>query len=186
VTPTNTTITVKLLLDEYPGETSWSIIDTCEGGGEILSGGSYTEGGQEVTVAKSVRRSRFMMNIIDTYGDGMCCNQGQGKYEVFVDFMGNVASGGEFGAMESHFFGDCSDGPQTSKPTGEPASSPLDTTTASDAIMVAVESQVDCSLIGKEMCQVTTGCYWGHPNVFDEASSTRNRFRKEKACHASS
>lgn len=141
-----------------------------------------------MTVAKSVRRSRFMMNIIDTFGDGMCCNQGQGKYEVFMDFMGDspVASGGDFDASESHFFGDCSDGPQTSKPTGEPASSPLDATTASDAIMVAVESQVDCSLIGKEICQVTTGCYWGQPNVFDEASIMRNRLRQKKGCHASS
>ena len=60
-----------------------------------------------------------LLNLL--LASSMCCDQGQGKYEVFMDFMGDspVASGGEFDANESHFFGDCSDGPQTSKPTGE-------------------------------------------------------------------
>ena len=71
VTSADATIRVELLLDEYPGETFWSIIDSCEGGGEIVaSGGSYTGKGEAVSVEVIVPRSRFMMNIIDTYGDG--------------------------------------------------------------------------------------------------------------------
>ncbi|EJK61965.1 hypothetical protein THAOC_17453 [Thalassiosira oceanica] len=119
VTPTDTTIKVELLLDDYPEETSWSIIDTCEGGGEIVSGDNYTVAGEAVSVEVTVPRGRFMMNIIDTFGDGVCCNHGQGKYEVFMDGL-LVADGDDFDAMESHFFGNCGDGPQTQKPTGEP------------------------------------------------------------------
>lgn len=119
MTPTDTTIKVELLLDNYPEETSWSIIDTCEGGGEILKGDDYTVAGEAISIERTFPRGRFMMNIIDTFGDGMCCSQGQGKYEVFMDGL-LVASGDDFGAMESHFFGSCTDGPQTSKPTGEP------------------------------------------------------------------
>lgn len=107
------------MLDDYPEETSWSIIDTCEGGGEIVSGDDYTVAGEAVSVERTVPRGRFMINIIDTFGDGLCCNHGQGKYEVFMDGL-LVADGDDFGAMESHFFGSCGDGPQTPKPTGEP------------------------------------------------------------------
>merc|ERR1719389_226473 len=62
----------------------------------------------------------------------MCCNQGQGKYEVYMDGE-LVVSGGEFDAMESHFFGNCSDGPQTSKPTGEPTTNATPRPTASSS-----------------------------------------------------
>ena len=39
--------------------------------------------------------------MIDAYGDGMCCNYGQGGYEVTTSDGTVVLSGGEFGATDA-------------------------------------------------------------------------------------
>ena len=79
-------------------------------------GGDYTEEGANYTVTVPVEPSRFMFTMLDTGGDGVCCNHGtDGSYRVYYDGE-LVASGGEFGFSTLDMFGTCA-GPQTSKPT---------------------------------------------------------------------
>ena len=48
----------------------------------------------------------YQFDIEDEYGDGMCCDYGEGSYSITVDGV-EVASGSEFGASASHTF--CAD-----------------------------------------------------------------------------
>ena len=40
-----------------------------------------------------------MFTIEDSFGDGICCNEGQGKYTISINDS-EVSSGGEFGFNE--------------------------------------------------------------------------------------
>jgi hypothetical protein len=53
----------------------------------------------------------YTFTIYDAYGDGICCEYGEGSYSVSLDGE-VVVSGGEFGVDESTTFGfgDCGDG----------------------------------------------------------------------------
>merc|ERR1712157_584896 len=60
-----------------------------------------------------------MGTITDGYGDGICCNYGQGGYSVKVDDK-EVASGGQFGSSETKPFNVGSSAP-VSPPTTPPS-----------------------------------------------------------------
>ena len=81
----------------------------------VGAGGDYTEPGKIYSTTIQNRVSRYLFVILDTGGDGICCNYGpNGYYEIYMD---NVlqAKGGKFGSSASEVFGACP-GP-TSKPT---------------------------------------------------------------------
>jgi hypothetical protein len=61
--------------DRYPSEMSWNLMN---GNGDTLSKGK-TFG--DTLCVPSAGCLRFKM--LDSYGDGICCNQGQGDYRVF-------------------------------------------------------------------------------------------------------
>ncbi|MFK8005402.1 MAG: S8 family serine peptidase [Saprospiraceae bacterium] len=95
-------ISVNVLTDNYPGETSWSIFD--DSGNEIVTGGGYSQQATNYSDDVCVPFGCMDFVIYDSYGDGICCSYGQGSYEV-VGPAGNVlASGGQFGFSESTNF----------------------------------------------------------------------------------
>jgi len=114
-------IKVVIRTDDHPTQTSWTLVDTCYGkssafSGIVASGSGYTEKqNQEITFILA-RRSRYMFSILDTGGDGICCNTGQGYYKVFVDSIEEVSDNGQFGVNKIEHFGSCS-AITTSKPT---------------------------------------------------------------------
>ncbi|MCK4660438.1 MAG: hypothetical protein KAV82_13020, partial [Phycisphaerae bacterium] len=93
------TITIAIFTDEYPDETTWELVE--QGGGVVASGGPYatelTLYTHDITVNYA---SCFDFTIYDECDDGICCDYGEGYYEVY----GNgtlVGSGGEFAASET-------------------------------------------------------------------------------------
>jgi len=116
-TSTGVTIRIDIHTDDHPAETSWTIVDTCQGGGDIATGGGYTVKNKLESTSISARNGRYMFSILDAGLDGICCNNGgPGSYKVYVDNELQV-SGGEFGPSEFKLFGDCSGQTVTSKPT---------------------------------------------------------------------
>jgi len=111
VGPSDVTIKVDIQTDNFPSETSWTIMDTCSGGGQVGTGGDYSGSGQLYSTDYVTRSSQFVFIIIDTYGDGICCSSGSGSYTVFMDNT-SVASGGGFLESETTVFGECAGGPQ--------------------------------------------------------------------------
>eukprot|EP00536_Pseudo-nitzschia_multiseries_P014124 jgi/Psemu1/37652/gm1.37652_g len=115
IIPTCAELSVEIHFDRYPTDITWSIVlddDNYEAETVVASSPEYNqETDKEQTVSTKVclplhstndelvprlswnasRRFRFV--IRDSYGDGLCCGQGNGFYEV-LDSKGNVVFGG--------------------------------------------------------------------------------------------
>jgi len=101
------TITITIVLDDYPGETNWGITDA---NGNTVASGAYGNQppGSTVTEEVCLADGCYDFTINDSYSDGICCDAGNGSYNVTDSDGNNLASGGEFGATETTNF--CIDG----------------------------------------------------------------------------
>jgi hypothetical protein len=145
-----TEVTVQILLDNYPGETTWNLKNS--NGVTVVSGGPYNgQSGQTITVVECLSDGCYDFTILDSYGDGICCAYGSGNYNVF---SGNTtyASGGQFGSVETTNFclgnnpPTCNDGIQNGDETGVDCggSSCPACPTCNDGIQNGDETGVDC------------------------------------------
>ena len=87
-------VTVEILLDNYPGETTWDITDAT--GNVLVSGGPYSAAATTVTEQVCIIDGCFTFTIYDSYGDGICCGFGNGNYQVLDSANNVLASGGQF------------------------------------------------------------------------------------------
>jgi hypothetical protein len=102
-------VTVNITTDAYASETSWTIKNAS--GTTVASGGGNWQDlaavGQTVQTPVQVTLSAnqcYDFEITDDYGDGICCQYGNGAYSV-VDAVGTtLLSGGEFGDSEKKPF----------------------------------------------------------------------------------
>lgn len=97
-----TTVTLTIVLDNYPEETSWEILD---GTTVVASGGTYGSQPDGSTVVENIDLSSGCYDFVirDTYGDGICCSYGNGSYSL-TDGGTTLASGGSFGSSETTNF----------------------------------------------------------------------------------
>ena len=91
-------LTLTFLTDNYPGETTWSVVDL--DGNVIAQGGPYAEIGTEYIEQICIDPGCYTVTINDSFGDGMCCAYGEGGYTISSG-ESVLGSGGEFGATES-------------------------------------------------------------------------------------
>ena len=119
---------LELLTDKYPEETTWSLVDECNGGEEAFLGGPYDSEDSMLVISEILPLSRYTFTINDSEDDGICCGYGDGSYTV--TWNGSVVqNGGEFETSDSVTFGDCfvasnPTGPPTGSPTGSPTGNP--------------------------------------------------------------
>lgn len=120
----DTEITMTILLDNYPAETTWELVGPT--GNTLASGGPYGSlpAGSSVSETFCLADNCYDYTIFDSYGDGICCVYGNGSYQL-LDNNGNVlASGGSFGSVETTNFclgsvpPSCNDGIQNGDETG--------------------------------------------------------------------
>lgn len=95
----DTIISLDLIQDDYPGETSWYIKNECTGE-TIRTGGAY---GLRLCVDK---HAKYSFTIEDSQGDGICCRWGEGSYNLIYGEEEIKIGGGEFGSSETVTFGD--------------------------------------------------------------------------------
>lgn len=102
-------VTVDITTDRYASETSWSIKNAA--GAVVSSGGGswadLTANGTTVrpTVTANLNpNSCYTFEIVDSYGDGICCSYGNGVYTVKDATGATLATGGEFGDIEVKAF----------------------------------------------------------------------------------
>ncbi|MCK4660932.1 MAG: hypothetical protein KAV82_15535, partial [Phycisphaerae bacterium] len=92
-------ISIVIYTDEYPAETTWELIE--QGGGVVASDGPYDHSLTLYTYEiKVAANGCFDFTIYDVCWDGICCNYGEGYYEVYCNGT-LVGSGGEFGESET-------------------------------------------------------------------------------------
>ena len=102
-----TAITMNLTLDDWPAETSWEFID---GNDTVLySGGPYVEGVDDFTLKTETftisTNQCYSFIISDSYGDGICCFSGNGKYELISSDNVLLATSGNYGfGAKDNFF----------------------------------------------------------------------------------
>lgn len=120
----NQQIILKIRTDDYGAETYWELRD--EQGNKLQSGGNSNVGpsgggtygntlpgpgsyGSNMLITKTLTLPGdgcYSLLFVDAYGDGMCCDYGNGYYKLY---NGNnpavpIMTGGEFGASEERGF----------------------------------------------------------------------------------
>ena len=128
---------VSIALDQYPADTRWEIIPT-KSKAAVATSPPYDLSLQfkEAEVERiCLEEGSYDFNIYDVYGDGICCEWGEGSYQLaFGDNI--VASGGAFGKEETKEFStpvvaptteSPTKPPQTSKPSASPQTTPQTT-----------------------------------------------------------
>jgi len=102
-------LTVEITLDDYGSETSWYLVD--ENYNIISQGGPYRDGinGRVKRKNVTVDDGCYTLVVEDFYGDGICCDYGDGSARI-VDANGSVVveSDGRFGFYDELNF--CIDG----------------------------------------------------------------------------
>ncbi|WNJ18993.1 M43 family zinc metalloprotease [Pontibacter sp. G13] len=96
-------LTLTITLDNYPEETSWTVVD--DNNTTVASGGTYGSfpDGSTVTEDLCLEDGCYTFTIFDSYGDGICCGYGNGSYSL-TDASGTIASGGAFGSSDATQF----------------------------------------------------------------------------------
>ena len=97
------TYSLVLTLDDYGSETTWEVRRL---GNVVYSGGPYGDdlGGTEVVVDLCLEDGCYILEISDSWGDGMCCEYGNGGWELLDPAGAVVASGGQFTDSETEQF----------------------------------------------------------------------------------
>ena len=91
-------MTVSLLTDDYGDETSWEIEDSQ--GNVVASGDGYDDATQ-YTIPNCLADGCYTFTIYDEYGDGICCEWGNGAYELLSPDGDVMGEGGVFEDDES-------------------------------------------------------------------------------------
>lgn len=112
-------VTFTLVTDNYGSETTWSVTGS---GGTVASGGPYANN-TTITETFCLPDGCYDFTINDSYGDGICCQYGNGSYSL--SGSGVSVSGGQFTSSETTNFcvggssgPTCNDGIQNGNETG--------------------------------------------------------------------
>lgn len=95
-----TPVTLEIRTDQYPNETFWKLLNSA--GNIVAMGGPYYQANTlETRVLNFSSTECYEFIMLDQFGDGVCCNYGNGYYKL-KDQNGVVfAQGGSFGQEES-------------------------------------------------------------------------------------
>lgn len=100
----STDVTFEIKTDNYGSETRWKLFEP--DGSLFAQGGPYTDTQNPTAHTYNWTLGDltcYRLEVTDAYGDGMCCQYGNGYYKVMVD--GNVVvQGGQFGAVDEKLF----------------------------------------------------------------------------------
>ncbi len=97
-------ITFVLNVDNFPQETSWQLFDVLSD--ESVASGNLINGNADVNENICVDyNSCFSLRVFDTYGDGICCEYGEGRFFV-LNAEGDtlVTNNGDFGHNAEELF----------------------------------------------------------------------------------
>ncbi len=95
------TVQLDVLFDGYPNETTWELRGT------FLSGGPYSRAQQRHSEEFCLEAGYYTFVMQDSYGDGICCDSGNGHYSLTNLTTGETiySSSGAFSKEEELVFG---------------------------------------------------------------------------------
>ena len=149
--PTCDQIKLKLEIktDSHPMETTWEIKNTTQQ--TVLSGGPYFSPNTLNTIDICLPEGCYTFNIYDQFGDGICCNYGNGYYNLKKE-SSVLVNGSRFGSSEKKSFcisnqtATCNDGIKNGAETGIDCGGPNcpPCPTCTDGIKNGAETGIDC------------------------------------------
>lgn len=98
-------LSIEIKFDTFPGDISWVLKN--ESGLALASGSGYDKSMLDQTVrvyADCLADGTYSFEISDSFGDGLCCNEGQGGYLIYGTYGDLVLSSGNFGYGEVRSF----------------------------------------------------------------------------------
>jgi len=112
---------VVVVADDWPAEITWDV--TNKTGGIVILGtnDNLTSGSAAEYTECLSKKECYEFTIHDTGGDGICCDHGEGSYEVYFDGK-QVKNGGAYYDDETTEFGMCG---ETIAPAENAGTSPL-------------------------------------------------------------
>ncbi len=97
---------IEIVTDNYGSEIEWELINQTSGV-SLASGGPYQDGttgtSHDQLIELNDENACYSFIITDSYGDGICCNEGQGSYTVTLDDA-IIKQGGQYGSIEGFYF----------------------------------------------------------------------------------
>jgi len=137
------------LTDSYPSDTSWTLFNTCSGGGPIASDSGYTQENKLYSKQITTIPGRFKFDIFDSFDDGICCSAGDGEYKLFLDSKLVEQGDGKYGTSDTKYFGAAQCGAASSAVLGLARPKPL------------VKPLIICSGLGVTSCKAAEDvCEW--------------------------
>lgn len=124
-----TDVTVRITFDNYPGETSWKIVD---GNNQVVhTGNGYGRqtSGSTLSVTRTLNDGCYTFVFEDSYGDGICCTNGNGSYALINNSTNNfITSGSSFTFQRTKSFcvGNGRSAPSLTETTAIASNTPLD------------------------------------------------------------
>lgn len=95
----STSIELEIVTDNYGSETTWELTDSSDT--VLYSGGSYSNNTTYNETFTIENNECYTFTIWDSYGDGICCDWGEGSYTLTDNNDTVIFAGGEFGEVES-------------------------------------------------------------------------------------
>ncbi|MEO0404835.1 MAG: T9SS type A sorting domain-containing protein, partial [Bacteroidota bacterium] len=99
ITGPTSDVEVEITLDDYGSETTWEIV---QNGSVLFSGGPYSDDtpGTVESLNTCLADGCYDFVIYDSFGDGICCDWGEGGFEI-LEGNTELATGGEFGDSQT-------------------------------------------------------------------------------------
>ena len=94
-------VTFTLVTDNYPSETAWTLKNSS--GTTVASGSGYSSANSTYTQSYSLSDGTYTFTITDSYGDGICCTQGNGSF-TWKEGSTTLTSGGSFTSSQTKTF----------------------------------------------------------------------------------
>ena len=95
-TPTSPGLVLSLTTDNTGVQTSWEIVPLI--GGAAVCGGSNYANNTTFTIGCPINSGSYVLRVMDTFGDGLCCMQGNGGYALKMNdgrrIIDNLGDGG--------------------------------------------------------------------------------------------
>ncbi|MBL7983901.1 MAG: T9SS type A sorting domain-containing protein, partial [Flavobacteriales bacterium] len=100
-------LTLTLIPDDYGGDITWTLEN--DNGTVLYQGGPYTDLNTTPIIREfCLGDDCYVFTINDAFGDGICCEEGNGSYTIQSAFFTQVDSDGNYGDGETREF--CIDG----------------------------------------------------------------------------
>jgi hypothetical protein len=98
-------VVIEVIYDGFPGETGWTLRDSA---GTLIAGratGSFSTEDGTVSKTAFVADGAYTFELTDAYGDGFCCDYGNGEFKITVNGVAVVTgSNGQFQDVTTETF----------------------------------------------------------------------------------